>query len=702
MSGLQSQGVNVPSGQQIRFRSNRVQVKQSADHKPVQNPNARVLRPQEPGLLKDPNMRFAFARWNPSLLVAFRLLILIRFCAAMYTTSSDCDEVYNYWEPLHYLVKGKGFQTWEYSPAYAIRSYFYLLVHAGPAWLLQTLGFDDKRVAFFGTRLMLAAFSSLVEATLYRAAAVHLSSHVGRYVLWISMFSAGMWSASTAFLPSTFALYFIMLGTAASLTPVQGGWKRITFAVGAYAFAGIVGWPFSVLLGVPLVLEQLFVRGTVERVAEGQTALWASKRARGLFTGVVIGLSVAIPVVFVDSVAYQKLAVVPLNIIKYNLFPTAGAGPELYGTEPWYFYLLNGLLNFNFLFLLALLSLPLLAITAAIDPKRFGDLRDRVPGSTSPAVSLAVRLVPLHLYLAVLMLQKHKEERFLFPAYGHIVLNAAVSVYVLRAWLEQAFLKVTASPYRATRTGLFSHFTRTVIVLSCLISFARITALHKYYHAPFDVYHHLQAYELPRLALAVHPELAPSIDAELPHKEFAAALNLQRALPLSSLDPLGLRLCVGKEWHRFPSSFLVPDQLETRFVKSAFDGILPKVWEAPGGGKGLFGRATAVEPEGMNMFNREEVDRYVDPSTCTYLIDLDFPSRPSSSFSPLEPRYAADPSLGFEKLFCAPFLDAEHSSRAQRALNLPLPGWGEGLQWGEYCLLRRVGTVGEAKEKARV
>ena len=33
----------------------------------------------------------------------------------------------------HYLIYGKGFQTWEYSPAYAIRSYAYLLLHAWPA-----------------------------------------------------------------------------------------------------------------------------------------------------------------------------------------------------------------------------------------------------------------------------------------------------------------------------------------------------------------------------------------------------------------------------------------------------------------------------------------------------------------------------------------------------------------------------------------
>jgi len=48
---------------------------------------------------------------------------------------SDCDETYNYWEPTHFLLYGKGFQTWEYSPEYALRSYLYILIHAVPAWI---------------------------------------------------------------------------------------------------------------------------------------------------------------------------------------------------------------------------------------------------------------------------------------------------------------------------------------------------------------------------------------------------------------------------------------------------------------------------------------------------------------------------------------------------------------------------------------
>lgn len=51
---------------------------------------------------------------------------------------------------------------------------------------------------------------------------------------------------------------------------------------------------------------------------------------------------------------------VPLNIVLYNVFGGAGKGPDIYGTEPWWFYLANLALNFNVLLPLALLSVPLL------------------------------------------------------------------------------------------------------------------------------------------------------------------------------------------------------------------------------------------------------------------------------------------------------------------------------------------------------
>ena len=39
---------------------------------------------------------------------------MCRLISARVNLIHDCDEVYNYWEPLHFLLYGSGMQTWEY------------------------------------------------------------------------------------------------------------------------------------------------------------------------------------------------------------------------------------------------------------------------------------------------------------------------------------------------------------------------------------------------------------------------------------------------------------------------------------------------------------------------------------------------------------------------------------------------------------
>lgn len=45
---------------------------------------------------------------------AFLVLLASKLLSAFLNIIHDCDETYNYWEPLHYLIHGYGLQTWEY------------------------------------------------------------------------------------------------------------------------------------------------------------------------------------------------------------------------------------------------------------------------------------------------------------------------------------------------------------------------------------------------------------------------------------------------------------------------------------------------------------------------------------------------------------------------------------------------------------
>ena len=129
--------------------------------------------------------------------------------------------VFNFWEPLHYLDRGYGFQTWEVSPVYAIRSWAYIILYLLPARIPALLLGPNKvsykknyserttflyknhqRPAFFGVRITLAVASAFCEANLHRAVITKVNERVGRYLFFMLLASAGMWNASTGTLSS--------------------------------------------------------------------------------------------------------------------------------------------------------------------------------------------------------------------------------------------------------------------------------------------------------------------------------------------------------------------------------------------------------------------------------------------------------------------------------------------------------------------
>nr|KAF8634960.1 hypothetical protein AX15_000686 [Amanita polypyramis BW_CC] len=635
----------------------------------LRRPEPEKVSPQparHTGILQDKLRRASRRPWSPSFSFAFRVILLVRVAGAMYSTINDCDEVYNFWEPLHFLNKGYGFQTWEVSPQYAIRSWAYVLLHLLPARLTVFLIGQDKRIPFFTVRIFLALLSTLSEASFYRAVHEKINERVGRYLFFMLLSSAGMWTASTAFLPSSFAMYAVTMAFSYAIFPSSMANNRRTLAATLFfAIGGIVGWPFALALALPFIFEELFVFGA-DRVLPEQRVSWIISRWRRLFIcGLLAGL-IFVPVVAIDSLAYGKLSIVPWNIVRYNVFGGANRGPDLYGTSPWHFYISNLILNFNILLPFALGALPALIITYYIDRQRLGTYTPGIDQS-SPYTLLTIRLVPFYLWFGIFTLQAHKEERFMFPVFPLLCFNAAVTVYLVRGWQEVIFIKITKSPYRASRSSLFRKFTLAVVVSAGILSLSRIVAMRKYYGAPMLLPYRLQYEELPRLlnVTGYLPEIPPGM-----HEEEVPQIDL------SPIKEFNLRLCLGKEWHRFPSHYLIPNGVRVDFIKSEFDGLLPRHFD-----EGLWVTnktnwwlrpQTRVVPSDLNDLNLEEPSRYVPVEQCDYLIDLDFPKHPRSS--PLQPRYAVDEAT-WDRVVCKPFLDAQHSRLLTRILWMPGEVW---------------------------
>jgi alpha-1,2-mannosyltransferase len=263
----------------------------------------------------------------------------------------------------------------------------------------------------------------------------------------------------------------------------------------------------------------------------------------------------------IDSLFYQKLVCVPWNIVAYNVFSGASKGPNIYGTEPWHFYLRNLALNFGIWLPLALLAIPLMAAQYLI--------------RKAPATALlraAAYAAPFYLWLAIFTLQPHKEERFMYPAYPFLALNGALSLHALLFLLGRL--------PRLVPPQLVVLAVALAVAGSTLFSLLRTANLATGYAAPLRVYG-----------------------------------------PLAGLARPGDNVCLGKEWYRFPGSFFLPDGVQARFVKSEFRGLLPgrfREREAAGGSEGgARGRwrrrfqATSEIPEGMNDENREDPGKYV-------------------------------------------------------------------------------------------
>lgn len=97
-------------------------------------------------------------------------------------------------------------------------------------------------------------------------------------------------------MPSSFAMYTTMLAFSYSLHPATStstGTSRAYKAIFFFALGAIVGWPFSALLAVPFVIEQLFMCGDDVALGGAKTQLLA-KRWSTLAKAAAVGASIAV------------------------------------------------------------------------------------------------------------------------------------------------------------------------------------------------------------------------------------------------------------------------------------------------------------------------------------------------------------------------------------------------------------------------
>jgi alpha-1,2-mannosyltransferase len=436
----------------------------------------------------------------------------------------DCDEVYNYWEPLHFLSYGHGLQTWEYAPMFALRTYAYLhplewfsrlfVSPIAPYLAPYLVDYDvttPKLAIFLVLRSSLATLSAISELfliftlsedvpfaeSLTRQTMVPVSVSYAMALMMLT--STGMTHAASALLPSSSIMIVWMVCAACYVRN-----KIRLFCALAVIATLCFGWPFGVISFIPMAVDIL---------------RRCSSPIRLLMEVTAFSILIQLFVMLLDYQQYGKWTSATYNIFRYN---AQGGGDELYGTEPASYYVKNLLLNHNYLSLFGILFLPFCAVLRKY--------KQPLPNS------LICILGSLYPWLTIVVPRPHKEERFLFPIYPSLVLASVVCVHQIWEFIS---VRVFSGQRQRIR-----HIWIIFLLPSCVISYSRTMALSKYYTAPFKVYASLP-----------------------PHSNGT--------------------VCTCGEWYRFPSSYFLPSGYRLGFLPSSFTGQLPKYFEQDGSRSGL-------------------------------------------------------------------------------------------------------------------
>lgn len=624
------------------------------------------------------------------------IFIFVRIVSSFLVPIPDCDETFNYWEPTHLLLYKKGLQTWEYSPIYALRSYFYIWIHAAIGIIIQFLfnilrytihylpnnivsllgqviiyssqesmkisknefikiifnESTEKIIVFFGIRASLALFSSLCEVWFLNG----VSSRLGRRVSYLTGFfllvSSGMFLGAQNYLPSSFSMYMLLIAFGSwfyrDQTPAQTSIKWI-ICVCAAGTSVIVGWPFSVICVLPLAFDTIYQIGIIF----------------ALRIAFVISSFLIFCTISIDQIYYEKLMFTPWNLVNYN----KGHGSEKYGVEDWTFYFKNLFLNFNGIFLLSLLTPILITIMKYCKSKY-----DKKSVTIFKYILLGVKgrkiiiyLLPYYIWVAFFSSLYHKEERFMTLIYPMICLSAAIGLEIIIGLLFTSYFDANSSneqSFSTTNTTNKTNTTNTIntskgssnkisnlrttfigkfiiffiLLIYSILCFSRIIAMIQYYSAPITAYSFL----------------SQQIERNFTQKN------------------QNVNVCVGKEWYRFPSSFFLPGpETKLRFLRSGFKGQLPKYYPN-------WPFSTSAIPTNMNDENREEMDRYINENQCHFLVDFQDGGE--------ELDYSKD-TKNWRLIYASDFLIGSKTSILDRAFWFPYRS--SKRVYGKYHILHR-------------
>ena len=245
----------------------------------------------------------------------------------------------------------------------------------------------------------------------------------------------------------------------------------------------------------------------------------------------------------------------------------------------------------------------------------------------------------MYLWFLIFFSQPHKEERFLFPIYPFIALGASVFISAVQKIYKLLIEEnIRFLPRHQKLNDIFVGF-------SCLFSILRSVLLVLAYGGAMNIYS-------------------------------TSLFQVSNRLESNNNQ---YNLCLGKEWHRFGTHFLVPEKFQVHFIESEFKAQLPAKF------RGSWPKSVQSNKNTFNDDNLQDMSRYTQLEDCDFLIEKESKFEQASE---LQPKYSESDEWEVVDGSVWKFLNAENSKWWARLIYIPYV-FEKFCEFDDYLILMR-------------
>ncbi|KAF6013814.1 hypothetical protein HII13_001062 [Brettanomyces bruxellensis] len=636
-------------------------------------------------------------------------LIATRLYAVFNSIISDCDEVYNYWEPLNFLTRYFGKKTWEYQPEYSIRSWTYLLPYAllkyPLNWLQKSLELSGAFVRgaipaysyFYLVRLVLAVAFSFAECYLADALTL-VSGELSNWFLIFEIFSPGVFQASVSLLPSSFALIFGMFSTASIIKyfrydmfshRIEDDFAQSIEKEGVSSKQEVENTEHSDSI-IPdstsdsietssldtkpgqdnaefkkLTTPQLFLCTLYKEALAGRDRYFALAVGSSTIGGIIgwpfcLVLTAPFVLYVVISILARKSPLKPLSTInskRWALFIYFLAGIACVYMVTWTGLEIDSLFyNKRTIVPLNIVLYNVLHATKESGPNIFG-----IESSSYYFLNLLLNYHVIFLFAVANLLT--------FSS-GHFKMGFKEGLAAYRLPLLLWLTIFTLQPHKEERFMFPAYHMISISAASFASKIFKIIVSKK----------KGICYHIARFVFLLVVVLGGILRITSLVENYGAPLSAFKAL--SSHDTIIYdadsttieNVCIGREWYHYPSSFFLKSNQRLRYVENGFRGMLPGDFIEPGSHTfGGIRNSTRVDQEGFNNLNHYNPDfANAKLDQCDYFIDINMPVNADLGEISVFDEEGSSILPGWQTIRCEKMIDPDNSFGLAKLIHIPL------------------------------